>query len=153
MGAALAVLRGGRVPLVLSAAKSRLGHAEPAAGAIGMLQVRAAVSHLPRQQRGTIIAEAPRKAITQCNVAEDPTIVVLETLCDAQATAMLGQAMGRALMHLRSVNSHVSSLLSSKTQVCTSSGSNPTSPPSVVHLKTVTVKSRQMSRLLSLAAG
>jgi hypothetical protein len=34
---------------------------------------------------------------------------------------MLGQATGRALMHLRSVNSHVSSLLSSKTQVCTSS--------------------------------
>lgn len=34
---------------------------------------------------------------------------------------MLGQATDRALMHLRSVNSHVSSLLSSKTQVLTSS--------------------------------
>lgn len=43
VGAALAVLRGGRVPLALSAAKSRLGHAEPAAGAVGMLQVRAAI--------------------------------------------------------------------------------------------------------------
>lgn len=39
VGAALAVLRGSRAPLALSAAKSRLGHAEPAAGAIGMLQV------------------------------------------------------------------------------------------------------------------
>lgn len=47
MGAALTVLRGGRVPLALSAAKSRLGHAEPAAGAIGMLQVRAVVSPQP----------------------------------------------------------------------------------------------------------
>lgn len=33
---------------------------------------------------------------------------------------MLGQATGRALMHLRSINSHVSGLLSSKTQVLTS---------------------------------
>lgn len=39
VGAALAVLQGGQTPLALSAAKSRLGHAEPAAGALGMLQV------------------------------------------------------------------------------------------------------------------
>lgn len=36
---------------------------------------------------------------------------------------MLGQATGRALMHLRSVNPHVSSLLSSKTQVPMCAGS------------------------------
>ena len=40
VGAALAVLRGSRASVRLSAAKSRVGHAEPAAGAIGMLQVR-----------------------------------------------------------------------------------------------------------------
>ncbi len=39
VGAALTVLQGGAVPVALNAAKSRLGHAEPAAGAIGMLQV------------------------------------------------------------------------------------------------------------------
>lgn len=41
VGAALAVLQGAQAPLALSAVKSRLGHAEPAAGAIGMLQVLA----------------------------------------------------------------------------------------------------------------
>ena len=39
VGAALAVLSGSRTPVRLTAAKSRVGHAEPAAGAIGMLQV------------------------------------------------------------------------------------------------------------------
>lgn len=39
VGAALTVLQGGAAPVALTAAKSRLGHAEPAAGAIGMLQV------------------------------------------------------------------------------------------------------------------
>ncbi len=41
VGAALAVLSGSETPVQLTAAKSRVGHAEPAAGAIGMLQVRA----------------------------------------------------------------------------------------------------------------
>ena len=39
LGAALDLLTGCRAPLRLTAAKSRVGHAEPAAGAIGMLQV------------------------------------------------------------------------------------------------------------------
>ena len=39
VGAALAVLSGSATPVRLTAAKSRVGHAEPAAGAIGMLQV------------------------------------------------------------------------------------------------------------------
>ena len=40
VGAALGVLSDSSTPVRLTAAKSRVGHAEPAAGAIGMLQVR-----------------------------------------------------------------------------------------------------------------
>ncbi len=39
VSAAMAVLSGSSTHLRLTAAKSRVGHAEPAAGAIGMLQV------------------------------------------------------------------------------------------------------------------
>ena len=40
VGAATAVLHGGALPLRMTAAKSRLGHAEPAAGTVGLLHVR-----------------------------------------------------------------------------------------------------------------
>jgi len=39
VGAATAVLRGGAAPLRFTAAKSRIGHAEPAAGTVGILHV------------------------------------------------------------------------------------------------------------------
>ena len=39
VGAALAVLRGSAHPVALTAAKSTAGHAEPAAGAVSLLQV------------------------------------------------------------------------------------------------------------------
>jgi Beta-ketoacyl synthase, C-terminal domain len=39
VGAAVAVLQGRIAPIVLTAAKSRVGHAEAGAGAIGMFQV------------------------------------------------------------------------------------------------------------------
>jgi 3-oxoacyl-(acyl-carrier-protein) synthase/acyl carrier protein len=56
VGAATAVLGGGPLPLRLTAAKSRVGHAEPAAGSVGILQVTAqlagargnAIMHLVR---------------------------------------------------------------------------------------------------------
>ena len=40
VGAASAVLKGGASGLRMTAAKSHMGHAEPAAGAVGILQVR-----------------------------------------------------------------------------------------------------------------
>ena len=40
VGAASAVLKGGTADLCMTAAKSSMGHAEPAAGAIGILHVR-----------------------------------------------------------------------------------------------------------------
>jgi Beta-ketoacyl synthase, C-terminal domain len=44
VGAATAVLTGGRAPMRLTAAKARIGHAEPAAGAVGIVHV----SFVPR---------------------------------------------------------------------------------------------------------
>ena len=41
-GAATAVLKGGVAAVHFTAAKSHMGHAEPAAGAVGILQVRRA---------------------------------------------------------------------------------------------------------------
>ena len=43
VGAALAVLQNIASAIHLSAAKSRVGHAEPASGAVGMLQVRSLI--------------------------------------------------------------------------------------------------------------
>ena len=40
VGAATTILKGAACPLHMTAAKSRVGHAEPAAGTIGLLQVR-----------------------------------------------------------------------------------------------------------------
>ena len=43
IGAAVAVLQGGSLPLQLTAAKSQFGHAEPAAGGVGVVQAAALV--------------------------------------------------------------------------------------------------------------
>jgi Beta-ketoacyl synthase, C-terminal domain len=122
VGAALAVLQGGRVPLALSAAKSRVGHAEPAAGAIGMLQVRLqATAQTCRCVCAACMQRLGAQALLHANkmnaIAALQVGVINCPSFATQAAAMLGQATGRALMHLRSVNAHVSSLLSSKTQV------------------------------------
>ena len=47
VGAVLAVVRGRGQPVALSAAKSHVGHAEPAAGAVGLLQVHRHLRLLP----------------------------------------------------------------------------------------------------------
>ena len=47
VGAALAVLRGSEHAVALTAAKSLVGHAEPAAGAVSLLQVAPPAAAFP----------------------------------------------------------------------------------------------------------
>jgi acyl transferase domain-containing protein len=47
IGAVTAVLSGGRVPVRLTAAKARIGHAEPAAGAVGIVHVSSMPERMP----------------------------------------------------------------------------------------------------------
>lgn len=58
VGAATAVLQGGRVPLRLTAAKARIGHAEPAAGSVGIVHVS---DSLHRQARTETSLQQPCK--------------------------------------------------------------------------------------------
>jgi hypothetical protein len=96
VGAALAVLRGSRRPVRLTAAKSRAGHAEPAAGAIGMLQVRFADNCIGKQGPA-------RYALQKCRKGR--------TFVARQAAGMLSGAASASITSLHVINPHVSSAL------------------------------------------
>lgn len=63
IGAALAVLRGAVHPVALSAVKSHVGHAEPAAGGVSLLQV-------PKPEHSPASRVAPRVYVTACIISQ-----------------------------------------------------------------------------------
>lgn len=60
IGAALAVLRGAAHPVALTAAKSHVGHAEPAAGGVSLLQV-------PKLEHPPASRAAPSRKFRTCH--------------------------------------------------------------------------------------
>ncbi len=104
VGAALAVLRGGAHPVALTAAKSRAGHAEPAAGAVSLLQVPL---HLIRLT-GQAADRSERKAAAQftriclaaawhCGSAACPVSRV-RFLSERKATCVSGHGLLNSLL-------------------------------------------------------
>ena len=78
VGAATSVLKGGASGLHMTAAKSRMGHAEPAAGAIGILHVRLRVTR--RRPVGSCTLAWPLLSLTV-------TLLWQHAACKSQAHA------------------------------------------------------------------
>ena len=124
VGAATAVLRGASCPVRFTAAKSRIGHAEPAAGLVGILHVSARLPSPPP------FTSSPRSPCGCCAVVSWWAVhgrveqllacvlgpdIVSDPGIPMQAVATLSGSRSSALPHLRSLNNHVASTISTST--------------------------------------